>query len=155
MVTDYEMFMSGKVQYISSSSSSLSKQVWKLPGLTHTQRFIFIWCNLCCIFEILLASLLSDFLDLIRQIYFSWKSLWIFLVFIRYLYQMQQHLSAQELWCNALEFVSYSVTFVSQYPTQSLSRTKPAKWSRCSSKIINVIYIWFHDDFWYWGSQLS
>lgn len=89
-------------------------------------------------------TLWNKYYDLIRQIRSAWIYLWIFLLFMRHLYWMSQYLCMQELWHNALEFVSSSLTLATQYPTQSLSRVIQ---SRCSSEIVNVIYIWFVDLF--------
>lgn len=88
--------------------------------------------------------------DLIRQICSTWINLWIFLVFMSHLYCMWQYLHMQELLYNAPGFVSSSLTFATQYPTQSLSRVIHAKRSPCWSEIVNVIYILFFDNFICW-----
>lgn len=140
---------------------------------THAQtHFFWVWgsssglWDLCCRLVILLLSLLWSLtwydkkrdwkrlseISIMRHIYSTWMNVWIFLMFMRHLYWMWQYLWVQELWHNAPEFVSSSSTFVTWYPTQSLSRVTHGTWSRYSSEILNAISIWLLDKFWYWGS---
>lgn len=142
-------------RHVSSSSSGLSKQSLKGPR-THTYIKIYfhlvwsvlhLWDSLTQYFVWFLRSHKANLFEL-GNTEFSSCSSDTFVPNVAVL----EHAGAMT---QCTKFVSHSLTFVSQYLTQSLSRAKPAKWSRCANEIINVIYIWFLDGFWYWGSQLS
>ena len=124
-----------------------------------------LW-DLCCTFEILLPSLLCDLLDgttkgetekdSLKWVLWSNKANLFYLdksVNFPHVHEtFVPNVCVWELWHNAPEFVSSSLTFATQYPTLSLSTVIHAKWSRCSSEIVNAIYVWFLDHFLYWCS---